>query len=43
MTIYHGSQNKISAPIYGQGKPYNDYGLGFYCTEYRELKKESNP
>lgn len=51
MTIYHGSQNKILAPIFGQGKPYNDYGQGFYCTEnlelakdeYRELKKESNP
>lgn len=40
MTIYHGSQNKILAPIFGQGKPYNDYGLGFYCTENLELAKE---
>ena len=40
MTIYHGSQNKISAPIFGQGKTYNDYGQGFYCTENIELAKE---
>lgn len=40
MTIYHGSVNVIAAPVYGQGKPYNDYGLGFYCTENLELAKE---
>lgn len=40
MTIYHGSVNKITAPTFGQGKRYNDYGLGFYCTE---MKKTSNP
>lgn len=40
MTIYHCSQNIILAPIFGQGKPYNDYGLGFYCTENLELAKE---
>ena len=27
-------------PIYGQGKKYNDYGLGFYCTDNIELAKE---
>lgn len=38
--IYHGSQNVIKQPEYGKGKPYNDYGLGFYCTEYSDLAKE---
>jgi len=40
MTIYHGSVNEIANPVFGQGKPYNDYGLGFYCTENLELAKE---
>mgnify|MGYP003413050188 CR=1 FL=1 len=31
--IYHGSINIIKEPIYGYGKKYNDYGLGFYCKE----------
>ena len=26
--------------MYGQGKVYNDYGQGFYCTESLELAKE---
>ena len=30
----------IEKPIYGQGKKYNDYGLGFYCTDNIELAKE---
>lgn len=38
--IYHGSINIIKEPIYGYGKTYNDYGLGFYCTENIELAKE---
>ena len=38
--IYHGSENIIEKPQYGLGKPYNDYGRGFYCTEYIELAKE---
>ena len=38
--IYHGSSNIIQNPIYGYGKNYNDYGLGFYCTEYIDLAKE---
>lgn len=38
--IYHGSENIIEIPEYGKGKSYNDYGLGFYCTEYIELAKE---
>lgn len=37
--IYHGSPN-IVIPVFGEGKPYNDYGKGFYCTENLELSKE---
>lgn len=40
MIIYHGSVAQITAPVFGLGKPYNDYGLGFYCTENMELAKE---
>lgn len=40
MIIYHGSVNIVTNPVFGQGKPYNDYGLGFYCTEKLELAKE---
>lgn len=39
-TIYHGSTNIIEKPQYGFGKPYNDYGRGFYCTEHIALAKE---
>lgn len=38
--IYHGSISIIEKPVYGLGKPYNDYGRGFYCTENIELAKE---
>ena len=38
--IYHGSNHIIEQPVFGAGKPYNDYGRGFYCTEYLELAKE---
>ena len=40
LNIYHGSQKIIEKPIFGYGKRYNDYGLGFYCTENIELAKE---
>lgn len=40
MLIYHGSKNIIKHPVFGGGKPYNDYGPGFYCTENIELAKE---
>lgn len=39
-TIYHGSEKIIEKPIFGYGKTYNDYGLGFYCTDSLELAKE---
>ena len=40
LTIYHGSEHIIEKPEYGKGKPFNDYGRGFYCTQYPELAKE---
>lgn len=38
--IYHGSNRIIEKPQFGFGKAYNDYGLGFYCTEDFDLAKE---
>ena len=38
--IYHGSDHILQKPVFGEGKPYNDYGRGFYCTEHVELAKE---
>ena len=40
MKLYHGSSNIIEKPEFGFGKKYNDYGLGFYCTESLEMAKE---
>ncbi len=40
MILYHGSEKIISKPVFGAGKAYNDYGLGFYCTQNIELAKE---
>ena len=40
IVIYHGSEHIIEKPEFGKGKPYNDYGRGFYCTEYIDLAKE---
>ncbi|MDR0671073.1 MAG: DUF3990 domain-containing protein [Oscillospiraceae bacterium] len=40
VTIYHGSQTAIERPVFGEGNPRNDYGLGFYCTQELELAKE---
>lgn len=38
--LYHGSSNIIEKPIFGYGKVYNDYGIGFYCTDVPEMAKE---
>lgn len=38
--IYHGSDHIIEQPRYNAGKPYNDYGSGFYCTEDINMAKE---
>ena len=40
ITLYHGSDHVIEKPVFGEGKTYNDYGRGFYCTEHVELAKE---
>ena len=40
LTIYHGSPQIIETPKLAKGKPNNDYGRGFYCTENIELAKE---
>lgn len=39
-TIYYGSNKIIEKPLFGFGKTYNDYGLGFYCTEVLDMAKE---
>ncbi len=38
--LYHGSPDIVEKPLYGYGKIYNDYGLGFYCTDNLEMAKE---
>ena len=40
MILYHGSQEIIRKPVYGGGKPHNDYGSGFYCTETADMGRE---
>jgi len=40
ITLYHGSKKIIKHPVFGEGNPQNDYGLGFYCTKEIELAKE---
>lgn len=40
MIIYHGSPQIVKQPELGKGKPYNDYGQGFYCTKSLDLAKE---
>ena len=40
LILYHGSPTILQKPIFGAGKSYNDYGLGFYCTEHIGLAKE---
>lgn len=40
ITIYHGSRQVIERPTFGLGRKNNDFGLGFYCTQSRDLAKE---
>ena len=40
MTLYHGSEYIIDKPLLDGGKPYNDYGRGFYCTEHPDMARE---
>ena len=38
--IYHGSEVIVKKPKFGVGRTYNDFGLGFYCTEFKEYAAE---
>lgn len=38
--LYHGTDHILEKPQYGFGKPYNDYGLAFYCTKSKSLACE---
>ena len=38
--IYHGGDRIVRDPAFGTGRPYNDFGLGFYCTEYPQYAAE---
>lgn len=38
--IYHGGAKIVRTPAFGIGRPYNDFGLGFYCTEYPQYAAE---
>ena len=37
--VYHGSDHILKEPIYQGGKTDNDYGNGFYTTEYKDRAK----
>lgn len=39
MQLYHGSENIILKPKYNHGNPSNDYGLGFYMSDQKEIAK----
>ena len=39
-TIYHGASKIVRSPKFGAGRPYNDFGLGFYCSEYPQHAAE---
>ena len=38
--IYHGGDRIVRKPAFGTGCQYNDFGLGFYCTEYPQYAAE---
>lgn len=38
--IYHGGDRIVRNPVFGTGRPYNDFGLGFYCTEFPQFAAE---
>lgn len=40
MRIYHGAKQIVREPRFGIGRSYNDFGLGFYCTENEERASE---
>lgn len=40
LVVYHGSLNAVCEPMFGGGKPYHDYGNGFYTTFDENLARE---
>ena len=40
MKIYHGSDHIITKPDPEGGRLHNDYGRGFYCTQYPDMARE---
>ena len=40
INLFHGSKDIIEKPLYGCGKRFNDYGLGFYCTKSLDMAME---
>ena len=40
MELFHGSDHIVDVPAFGLGKPYNDYGLAFYCTRQYDMAGE---
>ena len=39
MKLYHGSDQIILKPKYNYGNPSNDYGLGFYMSDDKEIAR----
>lgn len=40
LVLYHGTKEPSLVPRYGKGKALNDYGVGFYMTNDKELARE---
>lgn len=38
--LYHGSDHIVEKPVFGGGKPDNDYGSGFYTTRIKERAED---
>lgn len=36
LKVFHGSDHILKHPVYLGGKQDNDYGNGFYTTEYED-------
>lgn len=39
MRFYYGANSLVIKPLFNYGNPSNDYGLGFYLTEDKELAR----
>lgn len=39
MRLYYGADKLVEKPLYNYGKPSNDYGLGFYLTDDKNIAK----